>query len=381
MRLFNTLKFTLPAMAIAALSACGGGGGGGGASGSLKMALTDAPACGYDQVNVTVQKLRVHQSSSASDSDPGWAEIVLPTPKKIDLLSLNNGVLEELGQTPLAVGTYTQMRLILADSTNSAPFTNSVVPSGGAETALKTPSGQQSGVKANINISIAANQLADFVMDFDACKSVVSAGASGQYLLKPVVSVVPRYVSGVVGYVDPTLAGQANVSLQQSGVVVKASTPDSTGKVTLPVAPGSYTLVSTAPGRTTQVVTGVTVAANLVTPLNTSTTPLLPPVATTGMLSGTAPLNTLMRALQPLSSGSVEVAGRYVDGVNGGYSFTLPTVAPLVAPYVAPPALLSFSADSTAAGKYVLEATLNGSSSTKTPSTLTPGANLVTNFP
>lgn len=382
MTIANTLKLAVPALAVATLAACGGGGGGGPASGSLKVAMTDAPACGYDQVNVTVQKVRVHQSGTANDNDAGWSEIVLATPKKIDLLGLTNGVLEELGQTALPVGTYTQMRLILADSTNNAPFTNSVVPTGGSEVALKTPSGQQSGVKANINIGIAANQLADFVVDFDACKSVVTAGSSGTYLLKPVVSVIPRYVSGVVGYVDPTLAGAATVSLQQSGVVIKASTPDSTGKVTLqPVAPGTYTLVSTAPGRTTQVVTGVTVAANLVTSLNASTTPLVPPVSTTGILSGTAAVNTLVRALQPLTSGSVEITGRFVDGVTGGYSFTLPTAAPLVAPYAVVPSPLVFSADTAAAGKYTLEATLNGVSTTKTPATLTTGATIVTNFP
>lgn len=381
MTFLNTLKFAVPALAIAALAACGGGGGGSTANGSLKVALTDAPACGYDQVNVTVQKVRVHQSSTANDNDAGWSEIVLATPKKIDLLGLNNGVLEELGQTPLPVGTYTQMRLILADSTNSAPFTNSVVPTGGTEVALKTPSGQQSGVKANVNITIAANQLADLVVDFDACKSVVTAGGSGNYLLKPVVTVVPRYVSAVVGYVDPTVASTTTVSLQQSGVVIKASAPDSAGKVTLPVAPGTYTLVSTAPGRTTQVVTGVTVAANLVTSLNASTTPLVPPPSPTGTLSGTAALNTLVRALQPLTSGVVEVTGRFVDGASGAYSFTLPTAAPLVAPYAAAPALLVFTADTAAAGKYTLEATLNGVSTAKTPATLTAGATIVTNFP
>ncbi len=89
----------------ALLSACGGGGGGGGTSGggggggggtitdagTLKVALTDAPACGYNQINVTVQKVRVHQSATAADGDPGWSEIVLSPPQRIDLLSLTNG--------------------------------------------------------------------------------------------------------------------------------------------------------------------------------------------------------------------------------------------------------------------------------------------------
>jgi hypothetical protein len=33
--------------------------------------------CGYDQVNVPIDKVRVNQSATAADTDPGWSEIVL----------------------------------------------------------------------------------------------------------------------------------------------------------------------------------------------------------------------------------------------------------------------------------------------------------------
>ena len=43
------------ALAVAGLAACGGGGGGGASGdGTLRVALTDAPSCGYDHVYVTV---------------------------------------------------------------------------------------------------------------------------------------------------------------------------------------------------------------------------------------------------------------------------------------------------------------------------------------
>ena len=211
MKLLRNLQFAMGAVLVAGLTACGGGGGDGGTTGSgtLRLALTDAPSCGYDSVHVTVSKVRVHQSSSASDADAGWSEVVLNPAKRVDLLSLTNGVLMELGQIPLPTGKYTQMRLVLADNSTSQPLANAVWPTGGSEVALKTPSGQQSGVKTNINIDIAENKMADFVLDFDACKSVVQAGASGQYLLKPVVTVIPRYVSGVQGYVDSALGAGA----------------------------------------------------------------------------------------------------------------------------------------------------------------------------
>lgn len=394
MKLFNRFPsagLLISALVVAGLAACGGGGGDSGVtttaatSGTLRLALTDAPACGYDAVNVTVQKIRVHQSSTASDADAGWSEVVLNPARKINLLNLTNGVLDELGQTPLPTGRYTQLRMILADNTGNT-LANSVVPTGSSEVALKTPSGQQSGVKANINIDIAENKLADFVLDFDACKSVVTAGNSGQFLLKPVVSVIPRYISAVAGFVDASLAnGSTAVSLQQGGVVIKATAPDSTGKFLLqPVGAGSYSLVLTAPGRTTAVITNVAVTTDTVTTVNAAGTAFSLPVSTTGTANGTAPVDTLVRALQVLSSGStVEVAGRFVDGSTGVYSFPLAVNAPLVAPYVAAPAALLFTADTAVAGRYTLRASASlGAFADKSVAlpVLTTGATVTTNI-
>lgn len=384
MTLLRNARFALGAALLAGLAACGGGGGDGAASGSgtLRLALTDAPSCGYDAVYVTIEKVRVHQSSNAGDNDGGWSEIVLNPARRVDLLGLTNGVLMELGQTPLPTGKYTQMRLVLADTSNGQSLANAVVPTGGAEVALKTPSGQQSGVKTNINIDIAENKMADFVLDFDACKSVVRAGASGQYLLKPVVTVIPRFISGVQGQMDAAMAG-AQVSLQLNGIVVKATLPDAAGRFLLqPVEPGNYTLVLTAPGRTTAVVTGVPVAAETVTPLGSAASPFSLPVSATAGVSGAAPADTLVRALQPLTAGmSVEVGGQFVNATTGAYAFTLPVAAPLVAAYVPAPAPLVFSADAAAAGKYALRASLVGYAEKEaTLPTLAAGASASQNF-
>jgi hypothetical protein len=58
--------------------------------------------------------------------------------------------------------------------------------------ALTTPSADQSGLKLNTDMDVTGSQTADFVIDFDACKSIVSAGGSGKYLLKPVLTVSRR---------------------------------------------------------------------------------------------------------------------------------------------------------------------------------------------
>lgn len=377
------LKLALGGVLLASLAACGGGGDG--ETGTLNLALTDAPACGYDAVNVTIEKVRVHQSSNAGDSDSGWSEIVLSPALRVDLLGLQNGALAELGEVILPTGSYNQMRLVLADNKGASPLANSVVlTSDKSVIALTTPSGQQSGVKAKqFNIDIAANQLAKFVIDFDACKSVVVAGNSSQYLLKPQLSVLPRYVSGVTGSVDLALAnGFTSLSLQQGGVVVKASAPASTGKFLLqPVAPGSYTLVMTAPNRSTAVVTNVVVAADTVTTVSTALNPT-PATFTRATVTGSAPLDTLVRVLQPLTPAltggtatSVEVAGGFVNASTGSYSYPLVVDAPLVAPYSTGPLL--FAADAGAAGKYTLNASLTGfTAKTTVLAPLAAGANV-----
>jgi Domain of unknown function (DUF4382)/Carboxypeptidase regulatory-like domain len=277
---------------------------------------------------------------------------------------------------------------VLAANDSNDPLANSVVPSGGSETALTTPSGQQSGVKANIDIDIAADQMADFVVDFDACRSVVRAGNSGKYLLKPVITVVPNYVSGVLGYLDPALVGvPTSVSLEQSGAIVKTTVPDGSGKFLLePVAPGTYDLVVVAEGHATAVVTGVVVAADLVTSINSSASGLSPPTWAPATAAGTVttestPIDATVDALQTLTGGdTIDVAGMPVDAISGSYALELPVDATEVAAYVPSPAELVFVPDNATAGRYTLAATSGGVTKTAGPLTLVPNTTTTTNF-
>ena len=106
----------LSALLAITIAGCGGGSSGTSTStqsGTLGVSLTDTPACGFDAVYVTVNKVRVHQSASAGVTAAGWTDISLTPPRKINLLDLTNGVLEQLGQVALAAGSYTQLRLVL----------------------------------------------------------------------------------------------------------------------------------------------------------------------------------------------------------------------------------------------------------------------------
>ena len=366
------------------LAACGGGGGGGGGAGvvggggiggsgvnadkgTIRVSMTDAPACGYDAVHVTIDKVRVNQSSDAADTASGWVDIQLASPQRVDLLTLTNGVLFPLGEAPLPAGKYQQMRLVLVDNTQTNPLANSVKPTGGSETPLDTPSAQQSGLKLNMNVDVPAGQVVDVVLDFDACKSVVKRGNSGRYNLKPVIAVVPIVNSGgqrIEGWVDPSLAAATTfVSLQSQGQPVKASIPNSLGRFVLfPVPIGNYDLVVTSADRVTAVITGVPVGATAVTSVGSDSVRINPPGTSMRSVSGTvSPASATVRALQSLTGGpTVEVASPPVDASSGEFGMNLPIGASVRAAFAANASSFGFTADSAVAGLYTVQANSNG---------------------
>jgi hypothetical protein len=100
----------------------------------------------------------------------------------------------------------------------------------------------------------------ELVLDFDAQKSVVWAGNSGQYLLKPTIKVIDTLdnaiVSGTVENDTGSLIGGARVTAQtynalatdeKDKVVVESGTQtDGNGYYSMYVAPGTYCIVAYA---------------------------------------------------------------------------------------------------------------------------------------
>lgn len=340
--------------------------------GTLGVYLTDAPACGFDAVNVTVNKVRVHQSGTASANDSGWTDIVLNPPRKIDLLSLNNGVLDNLGNTPLNPGHYTQLRLVL-DPNNGNALANSVVPAGGSETRLYTPSAIQIGIKLINQFDVAAEQRTDLVLDFNACKSIVKTG-NGSYILKPVIRVMPFALNGIDGYVDPALLpSNVMVTAQQDGVVMQTTAPNMTnGEFLLSrLAPGDYDVVITADGHVTAVIASVPVATTTsIVNVSDIAMPITLQTSSTHTVSGHATLDPVssteaayVAAKQTFGTApTVTVKSTAADDTSlppGAYSVTLPVGAPWFGPY-GTTLPISLTAQSGVAAAYTIEASADG---------------------
>ena len=368
----NIASCCVGVMALAAVG-CGSDGGGGTAvarPGTVSVSLTDAPACGYDEVNVTVSKVRVHQSNTDNVSGAGWADIVLDPPKKINLLNLNdptqpNFALESLGETPLDPGHYTQLRLVLVPNSNSnnpqEPLANSIVLSNTTdEIPLDTPSGIQTGVKLIHQFTVQSGQRVDLLLDFDACHSIVQTG-NNRYKLKPVIKVIPYALNGIEGFIDANLvSSHAVVSAQVNGEIIRAVVPNSNdasdpnrGKFFLAHLPAGsdvkYDVVITADGHATAVITGVPVPTDTsVTRISDGTTRFQLTNSSVQGVNGTVTLDppddeglVIVKAKQTLSPGLTitvkTLSATVLDSGNppGDYSYglTLPIGAPSLVAY------------------------------------------------
>jgi len=115
--------------ALFALVACGGGGGtgtpppppAGSSDAVLSLSLAGGATPGIDHLWVTVTGAAMHADATRvyGDGDPGWVVMTLPTPVTLDLSdpALANGASVSLiRQSVSTLGTYAQLRLLLAPS-------------------------------------------------------------------------------------------------------------------------------------------------------------------------------------------------------------------------------------------------------------------------
>ncbi|OFZ53243.1 MAG: hypothetical protein A3D92_13780 [Bacteroidetes bacterium RIFCSPHIGHO2_02_FULL_44_7] len=147
-------------------------------TGSVTIEMTDAPG-DYDSVNVEVEQVMVHVSNTGSGNS-GWVN--LQTNAGIyNLLELQNDISVVLvNNNLLPIGEIQQMRLVLGAK-------NSVVVEG-ISFPLELSSQASTGLKFNLNATIAANDQVEILIDFDADQSIVVEG-NGTYRLQPVIKV------------------------------------------------------------------------------------------------------------------------------------------------------------------------------------------------
>jgi hypothetical protein len=162
-------------------------------SARLQVSLTDGPFTHAKEVWVDIQQISIIMGDTTqplvlAGSHPGL----------YNLMNFTNGKDTLLADATIPAGTISQIRLLLGDN-------NYIIDDQGQKIPLKTPSGQESGLKVQIHQDVTGGILYRLKLDFDAGKSIVQAGNSGNYLLKPVLRIISFTPSGgdIQGVVMP----------------------------------------------------------------------------------------------------------------------------------------------------------------------------------
>lgn len=215
--------------------------------------LTDAPGA-YDAVILNIKQVVVVTSGGQKTLDLSGGPV--------DILHFMLGKDTLLAASDIPAGRLEQIRLVLDGTGNE-------VVVGGNTYNLTTPSGQESGVKLNVDDTLKANIAYTFLLDFDAAQSIVLTG-NGKYILKPVIRAVAQAVSGAIsGIVSPADSDPKVYAIQGTDTV--GTVTDANGNFYFPgLEAGTYQVnfVPVSP-YLPKTVTGVVVANGQSTDMGT----------------------------------------------------------------------------------------------------------------
>lgn len=191
-RFFTLLaSFLLAPLLFGLLAGCSGSSSSS-ATGTLKVGITDKQSDSFANVVVAIREIRLVPSGmeGAPDNDPRLPLLVsYATPHPVDVLKLRFAQ-ELLGTVVIPAGNYNQVRLILAD--NTGPASNALnyvtlITAPAVKIPIKTPSGQQSGLKVVGRFEVKPGVINAILLDFDPNTAIVNTGNSTNhdYILKP----------------------------------------------------------------------------------------------------------------------------------------------------------------------------------------------------
>ncbi|MBI3945680.1 MAG: DUF4382 domain-containing protein [Armatimonadetes bacterium] len=208
------------------ISGCGSDSSGGTAQGRLSVVMVDAPDPSATAVDVTITDVQ-------ANVDGQWMSI-MPEPRDLNLLALATAE-ASLGSITLPPGSYTQVRLFLGESPT-------ITDADGTH-LLRVPSGDQTGLKVNVDHEVRPGVTTTLLLDFNVEQSVVLTG-NGEYLLKPVIRGVVQELTGTISGVVTDFRGRP-----VKGARVAALLPDgSEANTALTQADGAFKLWALAPG-------------------------------------------------------------------------------------------------------------------------------------
>lgn len=213
----------------------------------VQLKLVDEPG-DYEEVNIEIIDIQYQ-----SDEDEGWQSFTPEGgfPINVDITELIAGNSLLLADEVVPVGVLKQVRLVLSDNnTLKIEGEEELIP-------LDTPSAQQSGLKLNLDEELEAGFVYSFILDWNVQKSIVEAGNSGKYILKPVIKVNAEISSGsisgkvieIVEEVETSIVNQIVEVYSTDDVLIKDTLTDENGNfVVQGLEAGTYILKITKEG-------------------------------------------------------------------------------------------------------------------------------------
>lgn len=352
----------------------------GGCQSRTNVSASGNAAAQFTHVFLTIDQVWFNTSASAGPTDSSWVKFALATPQTIDLVRLNNGVVSQFASgLKLASGTYDQVRVILADSTDvlaasaqsAGAATNDEVDyfdtSDVAHTAPLAILNAAQGISISTSLTVAAASTATSsaasstisgvaattaaIVDFDATRDLVPISLSGQpaFVLNPHPHGYNAAKSGTIqgsvsltgvsavtaaGYPDVQVSAETVSADGTRHVIVKTTRVGTDGTFVLyPLsaasgAPSTYDLVFHGPAIQTVILKSVPVTdsapgsatAVLGTLTLTPATPFLVNLSTTAAAAPTSSLVGFYQTLPRSSEVPYLVEVRAVDSTSGVFA-------------------------------------------------------------
>lgn len=239
------------ALVLALAAAACDGGAAGNDMARVSVRLTDAPG---DLASAEVEIREIYLQGN--EGEAGGRVTLFSGSRTLDLLTLQDGVTEELADVTVPAGSYSQLRLVVGEARITTESGATYSTSGNT---LQCPSCAQSGLK--VKLPGGSVRLEDdaqiLVIDFDVAQSFGrAAGRSGRWVMHPVLaateletsSVIAGSVSLAQGVTLPQCGGapvdlSAFVPTVTAGEITLSGRTTAEGALRFPfVAPGTYTV-------------------------------------------------------------------------------------------------------------------------------------------
>jgi hypothetical protein len=143
---------------------------------AMEPVYTAGPRARPELEGVTAVQLDVRSIEAHVDDE--WVTL-MQEPEHVDLMLTIEGTIDELDDTLVPAGHYTQVRVILADD-NAIIVEDEAFP-------LTVPSGEQTGLKIPLNADVVEGRSYELTLAFDVEKNLVYNVHGWQ--LKPVMQV------------------------------------------------------------------------------------------------------------------------------------------------------------------------------------------------